>query len=828
MELRNRLNAATGMRQPATLVFDYPTPARLADHLLSQLDGIKDETVASSVTRRPVDEPMAIIGMSCRYPGGVRSPQELWELVASGVDAIGAFPTDRGWDLEALFDGDRESPGTSHASEGGFIHDVWDFDASFFGISPREALAMDPQQRLLLEASWEALESAGIDPRSLRGSQTGVFVGAGNSPYGNNASAESASADGFHLTGTLGSVASGRIAYSFGLEGPAVSVDTACSSSLVALHLACGALRSGECSLALAGGATVMTTPELFIEFSRQRGLARDGRCKSFSASADGTSWAEGAGIVLLERLSDARRLGHRVLAVVRGSAVNQDGASNGLTAPNGLAQQRVIRQALANAGLSAEEVDAVEGHGTGTMLGDPIEAQALLATYGQNRERPLWLGSIKSNIGHAQLAAGVAGVIKMVAALQHGLLPPTLHVEEPSKDVDWSAGAISLLAEEAPWPRNGRPRRAAVSSFGVSGTNAHMIIEEGATVDELPLAEEAPSEELDGVPGEGVLSDGVAAWVLSARGSDALRAHTERLRGFVLADDCIGVGDVGFSLAGRSTLEDRAVVIGDGRDQLLTGLAAVASGELAPNVIQGVARGAGKRVAFLFTGQGAQRVGMGRELYRAFPLFRSSLEEVGSELDAHLGCSLLELLFAEEGSPAASLLDETMFAQAALFAVEVSLLRLLDAWGVRPDYLMGHSIGELTAAFAAGVFSLGDACKLVAARGRLMGALPAGGAMVAIQASESEALESLAGYEDRVALAAVNGPAATVLSGDEDAVSRARGDVAARRTQGQAAKGEPCVSLAEDGGDARGLRRGGAERVVRLPEYPGRIQHHR
>ncbi|HSK05096.1 MAG TPA: SDR family NAD(P)-dependent oxidoreductase, partial [Kofleriaceae bacterium] len=757
VELRGRLSATTGLRLPPTVVFDHPTPSALAGLLARELgEGAGARAVAGASARaRAPDEPIAIVAMSCRFPGGVATPGELWELLARGGDAITPFPGDRGWD-PALHDPTPGASGKSITGEGGFLAGIDRFDAGFFGISPREAATIDPQQRLLLEAAWEAIEAAAIPPATLQGSQTGVFVGVAYSDYGARLGAN-AEAAGFALTSSLLSVASGRIAYALGLQGPAVTVDTACSSSLVALHLACQALRHGECDLALAGGATVMTTSSVFVEFSRQRGLAPDGRCKAFAAAADGTGWAEGVGMLLLERLSDAQRRGHRVLAVVCGSAINQDGKSQGLSAPNGLAQQRVIQQALASASLGPAEIDVVEAHGTGTTLGDPIEAAALLATYGAGHtaDRPLWLGSIKSNLGHTQAAAGVAGVMKMVLAMQHGRLPATLHVDAPSPHVDWGEGAVRLATEPRAWPSEGRPRRAGVSAFGLSGTNAHVILERA------PEAPEAGPAEAGG--------EGPWVFAVSGQTAGALHAQAARLRDHMGRELDVGLPDVAWSLATtRTAFAQRAVVVARDRDELLAGLAAVAgAGVGAERVARGQADVEGK-LAFVFPGQGAQWAGMGRALLASSAVFAEAIEACERALAPHVGWSVSAVL---AGAPGAPPLERVDVVQPALFAMMVGLAAQWRALGVEPQAVVGHSQGEIAAACVAGALTLEDAAKVVALRSRVLAAIAGRGAMAAVELGAEAVAPRLAGYGDRLAIAVINSPQSCVVSGEPGAI---------------------------------------------------------
>ncbi|MFI8344051.1 acyltransferase domain-containing protein, partial [Streptomyces sp. NPDC085639] len=777
VELRNRLVAATGLKLPTTLLFDRPTPEKLVARL-AELSGVvaAHEPVSRALARRTPgsDEPIAIVSMACRFPGGVASPEDLWRLLVEERDAVSEFPGNRGWALETLFDGDPDRAGTSYTRQGGFLHDVDRFDAEFFGISPREATAMDPQQRMVLETVWEAVERAGIDPAALRGSGTGVYVGAMAQDYGPRLHEAGEGVGGYLLTGTYTSVVSGRASYTLGLEGPAVTVDTACSASLVALHTAAQALRAGECDLALAGGVTVMASPGMFVEFSRQRGLSVDGRCKSFAEAADGTGWGEGVGMLLLERLSDAERAGHEVLAVIRGSAVNQDGASNGLSAPNGPSQERVIREALAASGLSAADVDAVEAHGTGTRLGDPIEAQALLATYGQGRaaDRPLYLGSLKSNIGHTQAAAGAGGVIKMVMAIRNGLLPRTLHVDTPTSHVDWSSGAVSLLTEATPWPETDRPRRAGVSSFGVSGTNAHLVLEQASAPVSTPPGS-TPGSDADGAAAPRASATSAPSvtsvpFVLSAKSDRALRAQADRLLDHLRENPGVRLSDIGHSLAlGRAHFDRRAAVVADDLAGLEQGLRALADGATDRGLVTGQSRPAARPV-FVFPGQGAQWVGMAAGLMESSPVFARRMAECAAALEPLVDWSLLDVVRGAEGAPGFERVDVV---QPVLWSVMVSLAEVWRSLGVEPAAVIGHSQGEIAAACVAGVLSVEDAARVVALRSRALTVLSGRGGMMSVAEPAAWVRERIGAWEGRISVAAVNGPAQTVVSGDPDAL---------------------------------------------------------
>ncbi|WP_198533362.1 type I polyketide synthase, partial [Streptomyces sp. AcH 505] len=806
VDLRNRLVAATGLPLPSTMVFDYPSPAVLAGFLRSRAVGdaqTAQDATASAAGTEADDEPIAIIAMSCRYPGGAGSPEELMRLAVDGADVISEFPADRGWDAEGLYDPDPDRQGTTYSVRGGFLHEAAEFDPGFFGISPREAVAMDPQQRLLLETSWETFERAGIDPDSLRGSTAGTFIGASYQDYSSSVQNGSEGSEVHMVTGTAASVLSGRVSYLFGFEGPAVTVDTACSSSLVAMHLACQSLRSGESSLALAGGVAVMATPHAFVGFSRQRALALDGRCKPFSEAADGMTLAEGVGVVLLERLSDARRNGHRVLAVVRGSAINQDGASNGLTAPNGPSQQRVIRQALANAGLSAADVDAVEAHGTGTKLGDPIEAQALLATYGQGRdpEYPLWLGSLKSNIGHTQAAAGVAGVIKMVMSLRDAVLPRTLHAGTPSSHVDWTAGGVELLHEQTRWPDAGRPRRAGVSSFGISGTNAHLILEQA------PPAEEPVDPEPEGTTpddaGQDAAPEGVLPWLISAKSDAALREQAARLLAHTEAEPGLSAARVGWSLAtGRSAFAHRAVVLGETGDDFRRSLNALATGAGSAGLVSGVAdEGAAGGPVFVFPGQGSQWWGMGHDLLADSAVFRETVDACAEALAPYIDWSLHDVL-SGEADPA--LLERVDVVQPALFSMMVALAALWRSYGVEPAAVVGHSQGEIAAAYVAGALTLDDAAAVVALRSQALPRLSGLGGMMSVAAPVERVEELLAPWAELLSVAAVNGPSSVVVSGDAGALDELLAackeqDVRARKVSVDYASHGPHVEAVRD-----------------------------
>lgn len=766
VQVQNALQKVLGRPVSTSVLYEFFTINTLAAHLT----GGGADIGKKIVKRRTADqeEPIAVIAMSCRLPGGVDTPKEFWEFLERGGDGIIDVPTDR-WDANALYDPDPETRGKSYCRKGGFVYPIDLFDAAFFGISPREARALDPAQRLMLETSWEAFERAGYTMDELRGSQTGVFVGIGKGyhEYGLATAGGLSDLDGYYGTGAAGSTMSGRVSYSFGLEGPSMTVDTACSSSLVATHLACNALREGECELALASGVTLMLSPDLHIEFSRLRGMSPDGRCKSFSSTTDGTGWSEGSAVAILKRLSDAERDGDPIHAIIRGTAVNHAGHSASLTTPSGPAQQRVIRQALANSDLEPGDIDYLEAHGTGTKLGDPIEATSLASVFGGQRQGddPLWVGSVKSNLGHTQAAAGLAGAFKAILGMQNNRIPKTLHVEEPTPSIDWEGEKMALVLEEQPWLPKDAPRRAGVSSFGIGGTNSHVVLEEyKAKVDGQATPNPAPMPE-------------ALPFVLSGFSEGALQAQAEALHlhlGMNIQDK---FGDIAASLAQtRTHFRKRMVLMAKNKSDLLDGLAAFArTGETPGGAVRSSDNSSeDPQVAMLFTGQGSQLAQMGKELYDTYPVFQDALDEITGKFD-QLEKPLLKVMFAKKGSKDAKLLDRTDFTQPALFALEVALFRLWRSWGVIPDFVLGHSIGEISAAHVAGVFDLDDACRLVAARGRLMEALPAGGGMASIQATEDEVLAAICelSLSDTLNLAGLNAPEQTVVSGAEKSVDK-------------------------------------------------------
>lgn len=700
-------------------------------------------------------EPIAIIGMGCRFPGGADSPQAFWDLLRNGVDAIRETPPEK-WDNQVLYDPDPEAPGRISTRWGGFLDNLDQFDPTFFGISPREAANLDPQQRLLLEVTWEALENAGHSPEKLMGSQTGVFVGISGSDYLQLlVNAGQANIDAYMASGNAHSIASGRLSYFLGTTGPSLSIDTACSSSLVAIHTAVQSLRNGECDLALAGGVNVILAPETSIALSKSQMLAADGRCKTFDARADGFVRGEGCGMIVLKRLSDALQNGDRILAVIRGTAVNQDGRSNGLTAPNGPSQEAVIRAALRNAGVQPEQISYVETHGTGTSLGDPIEVQALGSVLCQKRSTPLMLGSVKTNVGHLESAAGVAGLIKTVLALQHGEIPPHLHLQERNPYIPWEDyPAIEIPTRLTSWEVPGGKRLAGVSSFGFSGTNAHVILEEAPQIEKTPDADEPLYQILP----------------LSARSETALKELAERYQHHLTQSDD-ALADINFTAStGRAHFHYRLAAVASSKGDLAEKLAAFVRGEKSAGLHSGRAGSRPPKVAFLFTGQGAQYSGMGRQLYETQPVFRAALDRCAELLQPHLDRPLADLLFDDRE---ADRLNETLYTQPALFAIEYALADLWKSWGIVPSAVMGHSIGEFAAACAAGVFSLEAAVELVAARGRLMNSLPAGGRMAAVFASAEQLAPHLQSYAGRLSIAALNGPQNTVISGEGAALEQ-------------------------------------------------------